>query len=236
MRQALLVVGMATAWAVVAGPTLAQRPATAVQLPTYSMFTTSTTVSVPDRGNVLLGGINRAATGRNEFGTPLSPFRNTGIGMDRSASSVRVSAFIHDFEAMEEALMSQPSTARQWSGYRPMPRGQAAALAHTVQPRAASSLQSTWQVAAPVAAEQAATSLAEAQSRRALQEQTRAGEALDFYQRGEAAEAAGKANVARIYYQMAARRAEGELKDRVAAKLETISRGQTGTQYAGSGP
>ena len=58
MRRTPLAVGLALAVALVAGPAVAQQPATAVQLPTFSMFTASTTVSVPDRGNVLLGGIN----------------------------------------------------------------------------------------------------------------------------------------------------------------------------------
>jgi len=218
----------------------AQQPATAVQLPTFSMFTTSTTVSVPDRGNVLLGGINRAATGRNEFGTPLlpfRPFRNSGIGTDRSASSMRVSAYIHDFEAMEEALMSQPTT-RRVSSNRRLPRSQAAAYAQTIQPRAgtATSLETTWQPDLPEAEEPPAVSVADARAHRARQKHTRAGEAMDFFARGQRAEAEGKANVARIYYQMAARRAEGELKGRVTATLDAISRAQTGSQLAGGQP
>jgi hypothetical protein len=79
----------------------------AVQLPTLSSFRTNTTVSVPDRGSVYTGGINRAADGRNEFGTPLLPLRNRSIGSQRSASSVWTSVYIHDFEAMDEALLSQ---------------------------------------------------------------------------------------------------------------------------------
>jgi hypothetical protein len=58
--------------ALLAVPAAAQN---AVQLPTYSSFRTNTTISVPDRGSVYTGGINRAADGRNQFGTPLLPFR-----------------------------------------------------------------------------------------------------------------------------------------------------------------
>ena len=67
-------------------------------------------------------------------------------------------------------------------------------------------------------------------------EQTRASEAVEFFERGERAEAEGKANVAKIYYQMAARRAEGELKDLVAAKLDALGRAETGSQYVQSPP
>ena len=44
---------------------------TTVQLPTFSFVTVMTTVSVPDGGTVLLGGIKRLSEGRNEFGVPI---------------------------------------------------------------------------------------------------------------------------------------------------------------------
>ncbi len=47
------------------------RSGTTVQLPTFQVITVSTTVSVPDGGTVLLGGIKRLVEGRNEFGVPL---------------------------------------------------------------------------------------------------------------------------------------------------------------------
>ena len=61
------------------------------------------------------------------------------------------------------------------------------------------------------------------------QQDIRDDEAARFFARGEKAEAEGKANVARIYYQMAARRATGDLRTQVAAKLDAISRAQTGS-------
>jgi len=243
MRLGILVGMTACGVLLWAGETFAQQQSTAVQLPTFSMFTTSTTVSVPDRGSVFLGGIKRAATGRNEFGTPIlgklpyagRPFRNVGIGSERSASQMHVTAYIHDFEAMEEALTSQPGT-RALSSSHPLSRSQAAAVAHTVMPRGDVGLASTWQPSPPDPAGQPALSVADARSRRVAKEQTRADEALEFYQRGERAEAEGKLGVAKIYYQMTARRAEGALKDRVAARLDAIGRAETGSQYAGTGP
>ena len=44
---------------------------TTVQLPTFSFVTVTTTVSVPDGGTVLLGGIKRLSEGRNEYGVPI---------------------------------------------------------------------------------------------------------------------------------------------------------------------
>ena len=40
-----------------------------IQLPTFAFTTVATTVSVPDQGQVLLGGIKRSRTGRNQVGT-----------------------------------------------------------------------------------------------------------------------------------------------------------------------
>ena len=53
--------------------------------------------------------------------------------------------------------------------------------------------------------------------------QTRADEAQKFFDRARQAEIDGKSKVARIYYQMAARRASGELKQRALARLQAIS-------------
>ena len=51
----------------------------------------------------------------------------------------------------------------------------------------------------------------------------RGGEAEKFFERGRQAEADGKPNVARIYYQMAVRRASGDLKKQALARLEAVA-------------
>ncbi|MDO4571073.1 MAG: hypothetical protein Q4D38_11855 [Planctomycetia bacterium] len=80
-----------------------------VQLPTFEHFDVSTTVSVPDRGAAYMGGIQRAASGGSERGTPILPFRNRSFGSDMSASGVQTSVYIHDFEAMDEEILNSPS-------------------------------------------------------------------------------------------------------------------------------
>jgi general secretion pathway protein D len=63
---------------------------TTVQLPTFAFTTVSTTVSVPDGGTILLGGIKRLAEGRSERGVPMLSkipyvsrlFRNVSMGRD----------------------------------------------------------------------------------------------------------------------------------------------------------
>src|SRR5208337_775570 len=88
------------------------QPAVSVQLPTFSFATVGTTVMVPDQGSAFLGGIDRSSAGRNEFGVPgitLPGFQNRSIGQTQSATSFRVTATIHDFDAMDQALLNAPS-------------------------------------------------------------------------------------------------------------------------------
>ena len=209
---------------VAAGVAFAQQPTT-VQLPTYSFFTTSTTVSVPDRGSVYLGGVKRAASGRNEFGTPLRPFRNRSIGTERSASGVSVSVYIHDFEAMDEFLLSQP-IAR---GSQPAVTRRLGPPLAGPQPRPAlpASAGDVWRQRLDAATEGSAgpmaMSLAELRAEHQREQQARQDEAEKWLERGRQAESAGKASVARVYYQMAARRASGELKAEVASRLAAVS-------------
>ena len=203
----------------------AQQPTT-VQLPTFSFFNTNTTVTVPDRGSVYLGGVNRAATGRNEFGAPLLPFRNRSIGMERSASSAWVSVWVHDFEAMDQYLLSQPTAFRaaQAANSRPLvPR------VASRQPPVAASLPvagDTWAARSNAAQQGPAgptgMSLAELRAKHQREEQSRSEEAQKWFERGQGAEAAGKPKVARVYYQMALRRAAGPLQAQIAARLDAL--------------
>ncbi|MFP6649667.1 MAG: hypothetical protein VB817_09415, partial [Pirellulaceae bacterium] len=71
---------------------------TTVQLPTFKFTTVSTTVSVPDGGTVLLGGIKRLSEGRTERGVPMLAqlpyinrlFKNVGIGRDTQSLMMMV--------------------------------------------------------------------------------------------------------------------------------------------------
>jgi hypothetical protein len=84
-------------------------------------------------------------------------------------------------------------------------------------------------VAAPFkapAAEPGLLSLEELSRQRAAADDARRQEAQQHLAKAREARAAGKASVARIYYQMAVRRAEGELKGRVEAELKTLDTGR----------
>jgi general secretion pathway protein D len=88
------------------------RTGVTVQLPAFQFVTVVTTVSVPDGGTVLLGGIKRLSEGRNEFGVPLLSkvpyinrlFRNIGIGRDTDSLMMMVTPRIIIQEEEEERL------------------------------------------------------------------------------------------------------------------------------------
>jgi len=85
---------------------------TTVQLPTFAFTTVNTTVSVPDGGTILLGGIKRLAEGRNERGVPILSkvpyinrlFRNVGIGRETESLMMMVTPRIIIQEEEEEKL------------------------------------------------------------------------------------------------------------------------------------
>jgi len=88
------------------------RSGTTVQLPTYAFVTVTTTVSVPDGGTVLLGGIKRLSEGRNEAGVPILNklpyvnrlFKNVGIGRETQSLMMMVTPRIIIQAEEEEAI------------------------------------------------------------------------------------------------------------------------------------
>lgn len=85
---------------------------TTIQLPNFSFTTVNTTVSVPDGGTVLLGGIKRLSEGRTERGVPILSkvpyinrlFKNVGIGRQASSLMMMVTPRIIIQEEEEEKL------------------------------------------------------------------------------------------------------------------------------------
>ena len=92
--------------------TTTTRGGTTVQLPTFSFITVTTTVSVPDGGTVLLGGIKRLNEGRSENGVPMLNkipyinrlFQNVGIGRETQSLMMMVTPRIIIQEEEEEKL------------------------------------------------------------------------------------------------------------------------------------
>ncbi|TWT33185.1 general secretion pathway protein GspD [Blastopirellula retiformator] len=90
----------------------AQSTGTTVQQPEFSIITVTTTVSVPDGGTVLLGGIKRLSEERREAGVPVVSklpyinrlFRNVGIGRSTQSLMMMVTPRIIIQEEEEEKL------------------------------------------------------------------------------------------------------------------------------------
>ena len=93
----------------------AQAQQIAVQQPVVSTNSVRTSVSVPDRGSALLGGVGSAQSARSSYG----PLRSgTSTGLSRSASSMSTSVYIHDLRAMDEALLNSVPDAPAPSAIR----------------------------------------------------------------------------------------------------------------------
>ena len=92
-----------------------QSNGTTIQLPEFLFTTVTTTVSVPDGGTVLLGGIKRLREGRNEFGVPILSkipyinrlFKNVGLGRTTDSLMLMVTPRIIIQEEEEEKLMGE---------------------------------------------------------------------------------------------------------------------------------
>jgi hypothetical protein len=81
-----------------------------IQQPVVGTTSVNTTVSVPDRGTTFLGGVSSAQSGRSQYGPlPIGP----SSGLTRQSSSMSVSVYIHDLQAMDEALLNSASSSAE---------------------------------------------------------------------------------------------------------------------------
>ncbi len=193
-----------------------------VQLPTFSFFTVSTTVSVPDSGRGFMGGVRRAryrSTSRGVPGASKLPgagrlFASRGSGSSVSSSGVSATATIIDHREMDEALLSEAGAAR--------PRG----TALTETDRKALVLSS--HVAKPaeeglrLGTPGSGASVAEIRAAGAAAARRHEAELHAYLVRGQQAEAAGRFGAARCCYHVVVRKAKGALREQAAARLAAI--------------
>ncbi|MHB8898849.1 MAG: hypothetical protein ACYC6Y_08905, partial [Thermoguttaceae bacterium] len=83
----------------------------------------------------------------------------------------------------------------------------------------------TWQAPAPArpAGGPLSKSVADLAAERAGEQQARTAEAERLFELGKKAQANGKPNVAKIYFQQASRRAQGPLQDEILAQLRLVT-------------
>ena len=90
--------------------------AQAILLPQFEASELSTAVLVPDRGGVVLGGIGEGRsleTISSMPGTITPGLTSRGSGQARGGSTMSVHAFVHDFEAMDAAIVAGDSSPSQ---------------------------------------------------------------------------------------------------------------------------
>jgi hypothetical protein len=180
---------------------LANLPATTVQLPTFSVFNVTTTVSVPDRGGISLGGVDRGVDATISRG----PIRNRSSTGSRTASSMSVHATIIDNSELDRAVLAAAAAKRGES----VDFAKSDALSRTV----------TRASAASAAPDSVAAIRERAASAADLENQELAG----YFAKGQQAETEGKPAVARIFYDMVARRDRGQLKQQALTRLAALS-------------
>jgi hypothetical protein len=202
-----------------AGPLFAQAPTT-VQLPTFQVFSVNTTVSVPDGGGALLGGINRAADSSVTRGLPLGKgplTTNRGLASTRSAANMSVHATIIDHHELDQAVLARAAALRS---------------AKAVDPREVATQQKSDYITRnlaraekPVAVQPAPAtpSVEDIRRQNEIAAANRDVEAKAYFAKAETAEAEGKPGVAKIFYQMVSRRSQGALKELADARIAALS-------------
>jgi hypothetical protein len=179
---------------------LGQVPATTVQLPTVSQFTIQTTVSVPDGGTMSLGGISRGAEGSITRG--FGPLRNRALGGSRTASGVSISARIIDHAEIDRAILAAAAGRdKATDAVTAKAESLSKSIGHAPPPTSVAAIRA------------AATTEADRESR----------ELTDLFTKGQAAEKENKPGAAKVYYQMVARRATGDLKEQVTRRLGALT-------------
>jgi hypothetical protein len=220
---------------------------TTVQLPTFNFTTVSTTVSVPDGGTALLGGIGRARESSVTRGVPMLSkvpgvnrlFTNRGIGREVGSMNMTVTPriIILEEEELRQTGFSY-DTLSQVGGagmgafastfggssvtfFEPvslMDRETANKAAHLTRNMGRTEREPP----PPVGVDPRLPSLAEIRRQNDQAAAQRAAEAEDYLAQGRRAESEGKAGVAKIYYQMALRRADGTLAEEIMASLSAL--------------
>ena len=85
-----------------------------IQLPAFQQRGVQTTVIVPDRGSISLGGFSGARQSRLRFAPPffgpLAPSR--AISGSRGVGNMQMHVWVHDLQAMDAAILTEASQAK----------------------------------------------------------------------------------------------------------------------------
>lgn len=187
-----------------------------VQLPTYQFTTASTTVLVPDRGSTSLGGFGNSSSGSNALGIPggVGPlFHSRSWGRSTGASSGRVHVTLIDHLSWDDAVRASAPRDPAFSVDQRRADWLSANVARYDPPP--TFLSSS-------APESLVASLEDIRRRNEVLAAERLTEADDYFRQGMRAEAEGKVGAARVYYQMAQRRAKGPRLEEIERRLAAL--------------
>jgi hypothetical protein len=205
------------------GPRVAR--AQAVQLPTFRYFSVNTTVSVPDRGSAILGGVNRSSSGTTTRG--IGPLRNRASGREVGSSAASVHATIIDLDELDREVLAEAARRREARG-EPLvlrspdeaePRSPLASKADYLSRHIARRDDLS---KAPAAVDSPALSIAAVRAAAAERQARLDEEAAEKLASGKSSEAAGKFASARGYYEAAARLKVSGVSEEAAARLARI--------------
>lgn len=203
-----------------------------MQLPTFEIFTISTTVVVPDSGTASLGGVSRSSQQRASRGVPgLSGlpaagrlFGNRGIGSATSRSGAAVSAQIIDHDELDRAILGEGDGLGgggggiDGAGRFDGEAGRLASKADFISRNVArGSLDRE-----PVEPRARKKTVEEIRHDNLVAAERRRGEAESLYQKATSAEERGLPGAARQYYLAASKRADGELRAEIQSRLTAL--------------
>ena len=198
-----------------------------VMLPSYHVFTVSTSVLVPDRGMAFRGGVSTARESRTSRGVPgfgqlpmAGPlFANRGIGRELGNAGAHVTATIIDQGEMDRQVLGLAARSRPVYSAADVAIARKAAFLNQHIASSASPALSTRSLAGLPANH---ISQIRQQQQRADQQQQLEG--LELMILGQQMELAGKLGVAKIYYQQAVRRLTGTRQQQLITRLQQLSR------------
>jgi hypothetical protein len=199
--------------------------AQAVQLPTFRYFGVQTTVSVPDRGGAVLGGVNRASSGSTSRG--FGPFRSRGFGSSVGASTASVHATIIDHEELDQATLAEARHLRGASEEPLMLRyGRTSPADERIASKAdhlSRNVALRDMEAPPMQPTEVVESLADIRARAAARQQAKLSEAAERLAAGIASEEAGKFASARGHYEAAIRLGDDTTRQQASERLAKIA-------------
>jgi len=226
---------MATRWIyttlLVAGVLAGTAQAQTVQLPTLRVFSVNTTVSVPDRGGLNLGGVDTYRSASVSRGVPglsgvpgIGPlFGSRSIGSSTTSAGASVTATIIDHHEIDAHLLAE-AAARRGEDLRlaPVSDRERRLAAHVAAGMATTTLGGETILAG--------ASLVEIHARRKAVESREFAEMVELFERGLRAEAAGQMGAARCCYATVARRGPHSLKKRARQRLVQINAPRSATE------